>query len=258
VKALRTSLTALALSLNVAVCLAQQSATSGNIRVSFPTPNWTETEPPAQLRAAYDGTKSPVKLVFHAVSVQSQLRLYITQTDYPDTSKEKFLAGYLAGIRNALARQAAGDVTEYLDQNGTIPTQIFKVDLPGNNFIEDRAIICEGRVFLAQVGGPTSSSSEGKQCLNGISIAGERPLPTSMLNALSQTRAKTAAYERGRRIGYAAGKAAGRAFIVTLIVGVIVVFVLAVRRKPVNRSATPASAHVAPPPLPPTVTPDKK
>lgn len=200
-KAIIRLLAALVLSLNAQVCLAQQSLTNGNIRISFPTPNWTETEPPPELRAAYDGTKSPAKLVFHAVSVPSRLRLHITQFDYPDGPRETILAGFLDGVRRRCARQAAGDVVERLDQSAAIPVQSFELDIPGKLFLEIRAILCADRAFLVEIGGPTTSRSEAKQCLNGLFIDRESALPTPVLDRLLQKRAETAklrmGYEKG-------------------------------------------------------------
>ena len=230
-------LSAIALSFPAHVRSAQQFATNNGIKVSFPTPSWSETAPPPELLATYDDSSSPVRLVFYAVSQPSRLRLHITKfgyPPYPPAPKEIFLAGYLSGLRQRCARQATGSVAEHLDLGGALPVQTFEADVSGGLFLEMKAVFCAERVFLMEIEGPTTSRTEAKQCLDGVSIVGESALPVVLFTRLSQARAQTGharaqtgqlrvAHERGPRLGYGLGVAISA----VLFIGFIAVRVFA-------------------------------
>ncbi len=242
-----------ALFLAVGISSAQQSVTNGAIRVTFPTADWAETQPPSQLRDALDRTKSQLKLVVHAVSQSSQLRFYATRYDYPSNDLSIGLAGYLDGVRGRCARQARGEPAEKLINIGGFPVQTFEADLPRGMFIEIRTILCASCLYSLEIGGPAASRQEAKRCLDSLLLVGERPLPSSVVESILRVRTQTAgtkaAYERGRRFGYVAGY-------VIFASLVAVILVLAFRRKPAPHSPHPLPSRKAvPPPLPSPAVP---
>jgi len=156
-------------------------------------------------------------------------------------------AGYLDGVRRRCARQASGKVLEHIDQIAAIPTQTFEADIPGNLFLEIRAMLCADRVYLLEVVGRASSHAEAGRCLDGVSIGGESPLPADVISGLSQTMAQTgelrAAYERGRGLG----RLIGAGLVVIVVAGVIAIIFSASRSR---RKLANQTSSAVPPPIP--------
>ena len=210
-------------------CLAQQIITNGNIRIIFPSADWNETNPPHQMLQALDDSKTPLKLIFHAVSTPSKLRFYITQFDYPpiyDTNMAKFLADYLAGVRDRCSRQASGEVIERQDHIGNLPVKIFEAKLPNGLFLEIRTVFCAGRLYSLEMGGSVDSKAAAEQCLNGVSFVEENPIATSLMNRILQMKPQftqmTTAYQQGKKEGYVFGAVLTGLFIISAVVIILV------------------------------------
>lgn len=236
---------------------AQQFAPNEGIKVSFPTPSWTETEAPPELLASFGGTKSPAKLLFHAVSQSSRLRLHISSFDYPTGPREIVLTGFLDGVRRRFARQTTETINEYTDQDGLIPMHIFEANLPSDFFLEVRAVLCAGRVFLIEIGGPTASRTEAKQCLEGVSITGESALPVEVLTNVVQLRSETRElrghFESGRRRGRALGIAIIALIFVVIATGLAFALRKKKSRQPSGRVPPPINSS-EPPSIPPVIS----
>ena len=238
----------------VHTCSAQKPIIHGTLQVTFPNAEWSETEPPRELREFFESGVSPMKLVLHAVSVKSKLRFHATRFNYVSTNDiDIIIAGYLDGVRKRCVRQAAGEVTETpgnLPGNG-FPVYTFTAKAPGDVFFQVTTIFCADGLYSLEINGPEGSRSEATQCLDGVSVVGEPGLPYALFQRALQVRAnvtgRSAAFKMGRRLGYAAGIL----FTASLVV---LAFVLAFRRKPAAKNSPSALAKglESPPPLPST------
>jgi hypothetical protein len=229
---------------------AQELITKGPIQLTLPTPDWEETEPPAEIMATYEKHKIPVKMIFHAVSPRSELRFFIIRYDFPTQQDlDVQFAGYLDGVRRRCARQTTGEVSEASGDYHGLPYKSVSAALPGGMFLEIRIVFCHDHLYLLEMGGLAKSRPEAKQCLDNITFSGEAPPLLGTSGGIDQiherTTGTTAAYERGRKLG--------RLLAFCLFGGLVAVIVLLIIRQWMpGRSVNPirTGQSPTPPPLP--------
>jgi len=147
---------------------AQPSILNKNIKIDFPTADWVEAAPPSHIRDLYETKGSGKKLIFYATSSASQLRLFITQWDYPTTYElSSVLAGYLDGVQKRSTRQASGEVRQRLFQFKNFPVHAYACNVQDSIYFETRTVLCDGHLYTLEIGGPLMAKEEATQCLDG-------------------------------------------------------------------------------------------
>jgi hypothetical protein len=168
----------------------QELIQSGAVRVTLPSKEWSQTALPM---AAKTDRQETLKFLLHAEAYQGQLKLHITQFDYPSGVTEERLAAFLDHIRLGYQQQAFGPVKETTGEAAGIPTVNLDIRYRGWNWMRARAFFCAKSVYLVEVGGQGEFQKQGDECWKGIAFAGETPLNADSFKKMISIREKNQA-----------------------------------------------------------------